>query len=327
MKESLFNLIDGIIEELVSQKSNLENVLIKTQVLAFKLKNDNLKNWVNNELNGYDDQEEIPEFRIVGTQVKGHLFQGLGFGGYQQLLDTVLPIESLRNEELKFLREHKFEARISQLQELSKSKDGLIAELPYSFLVQMSKKMSPWEVIKAWKVIPPSAITGILSSIKSSLMNFLLELKEELGDDKIPLMEKENKIDKIIEKNIGRIKAEHVNISFGDKNNQSSNSGNENQLQLASGDKSNQKIEDVKIKELLNYITEHLDKLGVQESDKDEILSEVKRAERQLSKPLISVSIINQSLKVIYDILVGVAGNAYTDKVLLWITQLGNNIG
>jgi hypothetical protein len=197
MTESLFNLIDGIIEDLVSKESNLENALLKTQVLAFKLKNEKLKKWVNNEFNGYDNQEEVPEFRIVATQVKGNLFQGLGFGGYQQLPNTVLPIECLEDEEVSFLREHKFGARISQLQELSKSKDGLVADLPYSFLVRMSRKMSPWEVIKAWKVIPPSALTGILSTIKSSLINFLLELKEELGDDKIPLMEKKNEIEKL----------------------------------------------------------------------------------------------------------------------------------
>jgi hypothetical protein len=83
----------------------------------------------------------------------------------------------------------------------------------------------------------------------------------------------------------------------------------------------------LEIDKLLNYITENLDKSGVQESDKEEILSEVKRAGRQLSKPKPSISIINQSLKVIYDVLAGVAGNAYTEKVLHWITQIGNSIG
>lgn len=327
MTEMLFNLIDGIIEDLVRQDSNLENALLKTQVLAFKLKNDKLKSWVNNELNGYDNQDEVPEFRIVRTQVKGNLFQGLVLGGCQQWLNAVLPIEDLKGEEFDLLKQHKCETRISQLQELSKSKNRLIVDLPHSFLVKMSIKMSPWEVIKAWKVIPLSALTGILSTIKSSLINILLELKEDLGDDKIPLMEKKNDFDKIIDKNIGQIKAENVNISIGEKNVQSSNSGNENRIQLASGDKLNQKIEDLEIDKLLNYITDNLDESGVEESDKEEIIGEIKRAERQLGKPNPSIPIINQSLKVIYDVLTGVAGNAYTEKVLHWITQIGNSIG
>lgn len=327
MTETLYSLIDRIIEDLVSQDSNLENVLLMTQVLAFKLKNEKLKTWINNELNGYDNQDEIPQFRIVATQVKGDLFQGLGFGGYQQLPNTVLPIEYLDDGEHNFLREHKFGARISQLQELSKSKDGLIAYLPYSFLVLMTRKMSPWEVIKAWKVIPPSALTGILSTIKSSLINFLLELKEELGDENIPPMDKKKEIDKIIDRNIGQIKAENVNISIGDKNIQSSSSGNENRLQLSLGDNIKQQIGEIGINDLLKFIIENIGESGLDDLGKEDILEEVKRAERQLAKPNASITIVNQSLKVIYDVLVGVTGNAFTDKVLHWISQIGNSIG
>lgn len=327
MPKTLFNLIDGIIEDLVNQDSNLENALLKTQVLAFKLKNDKLKNWVNNELNGYDNQTEIPKFRIVQAQVKGHLFHSLGYGGYQQMPDTVLPIEYLKGDELSSLIRHKFGVRISELQELSKSQDDLIGDLPYSFLVRMSEKMSPWQVIKAWKVISPSALIGILSTIKSSLINFLLELKEELGDNNIPPMEKKNEIDKIIDKTIGHINAENVIISYGDKNSQILNSGNGNKFQLSSGDNVNQQIEESGINELLKYITENIGESGLEDSDKDDILEETKRVERQLTKPKPSGAIINQSLKVIYDVLAGVAGNAYTEKVLQWITKIGNSIG
>lgn len=326
MSYKLFSLIDSIIDELVNQDSSLENALLKTQVLAFKLKNDKLKIWVNNELNGYNKQDEIPEFRIVNTQVKGNLFQGLGYGGYQQLTDTVLPIEYLDNKELGSLSKHKFLVRISEIQDLSKSKNGLIAELPYSFLVMMSKRMSPWEVIKAWKVISTSSLVGILSTIKSKLINFLLELKEELGDENIPIMQKKKEIDNLIDKTIGEINAQNVNISIENRNIQIANSGAENQFQLTSGNNADQKIGTLDIKDVLKFIKDNINELGVNEILQEEILIEVNRGESQLKKSNPKTQILLQSLNVVYDILVGVAGNAYTDKVLYWISQLGKII-
>jgi hypothetical protein len=325
--EKLFGLIDSIIEDLVNQDSNLENAMLKTQVLAFKLKNDKLKTWVNSELNGYDSLNEVPKFRIVATLVKGDLYQNLGYGASQNWPNAVLPIEVLKLEESGYLREHKFRERISELIQLSKSKNEIIGVLPYSFLVSMSEIMSPWEVVNAWSVLSPSSLTGILSEIKSKLINLLLELKEELGDENIPLMENKIGIDKIIDKNIGVINAENVNISIGKKNVQSLNSGNGNQFQLSSGDNSNQKIDDSKINELLEYILKHLDQLGVTESDKEEINDEVIRAKRQLSKPNPSIPIINQSLNVIYEFLIGITGNAYTEIVLNLISQIASSIG
>ena len=55
----------------------LSSSLLKVQVLAHKLKNEKLKEWVNYELNGYDDKNiNVPTYRVIPTIVKGHLIQG-----------------------------------------------------------------------------------------------------------------------------------------------------------------------------------------------------------------------------------------------------------
>lgn len=187
--------------------------------------------------------------------------------------------------------------------------------------------MKPWEVIKAWKVIPPSSVTGILSTIKSNLLNFLIELKDELGDENIPLMENKREIKKLVDKNIYQIKADSVNISFGEKNIQNINSGDNNKTQLSTGSVTNQNIQDSDIHELLKYIKENIDSFNLEESDKDDVILEVRRVEKQLQKQNASKLILNQSLKVIYDVMAGVAGNAYTSKVLEWVTQIVNTMG
>lgn len=74
LKPSLhYQWIDLIIEELVEPNHNrLKDILLKTQVLAFKLDNQRLRTWVNNELNGFI---ELPEYRIMPSAVFGNLIQ------------------------------------------------------------------------------------------------------------------------------------------------------------------------------------------------------------------------------------------------------------
>lgn len=57
-------LINDIAQNLVEQNGSVESALLKTKVLAYKIKNDNLINWVNGELNGYNNIKELPEYRI-----------------------------------------------------------------------------------------------------------------------------------------------------------------------------------------------------------------------------------------------------------------------
>lgn len=68
--------INNVIEDLTDPNIELTSTLLKVQVLAHKLKNDKLKEWVNNEVNGYEDDNKISTYRIIQTIVKGHLMHG-----------------------------------------------------------------------------------------------------------------------------------------------------------------------------------------------------------------------------------------------------------
>ena len=73
----MIDRVNNIIDELTGSEDNLSSSLLKVQVLAHKLKNEKLKEWVNYELNGYDDKNiNVPAYRVIPTIVKGHLIQG-----------------------------------------------------------------------------------------------------------------------------------------------------------------------------------------------------------------------------------------------------------
>src|ERR1700761_3727971 len=71
-------LLDDIIELASDDKRKLSVVLRKCLILAQKLKNERLKVWANQELNGYSSGDSVPEYRILSTIALGDF---AGFGG------------------------------------------------------------------------------------------------------------------------------------------------------------------------------------------------------------------------------------------------------
>src|SRR5579864_7677420 len=60
-------LLDDIIEFATDNKQPLTVVLRKCLVLAHHLKNERLKAWANQELNGYPLDENLPQYRALST--------------------------------------------------------------------------------------------------------------------------------------------------------------------------------------------------------------------------------------------------------------------
>lgn len=63
-------LIDEIIGILSSNSGVLTEALIKTKVLLYKIGHKELVVWVNKELNGYSQSDELPDYRVIAAQVR-----------------------------------------------------------------------------------------------------------------------------------------------------------------------------------------------------------------------------------------------------------------
>src|SRR5437879_1918837 len=71
-------LLDDIINLAVDGKQPLPDILRKCLLLGHELKNETLKTWANQELNGYPPTTNIPEYRIVQAEAKGNFTGRLG---------------------------------------------------------------------------------------------------------------------------------------------------------------------------------------------------------------------------------------------------------
>src|ERR1700674_5726811 len=92
-------LLDEIIEMASDGKRPLADALRKCLVLAFELRNEKLKDWVDGELNGFNKQDLVPEYRKAFLHSKG-TFSGLGGA---RLVNRPLPLGILKMEHWDWL--------------------------------------------------------------------------------------------------------------------------------------------------------------------------------------------------------------------------------
>jgi len=317
--------IDGIIQDLIEPTKKLRDILLKVQILAFKIQNKKLQQWVNNELNGYKYQES-PDYRIIPVSVFGNLMKPAGFT-YAIRKNTVLPIEYLEPEIRKDLMIAYVNNPVSELEKMIEGKGGYTVNIPHAIYSEITELLAnDWYVDSAWKKINLNSIEAVLTSIKSNLLNFLLELNKEIGEkDNYSIMKNKKKVDNLFDKTIGNISGETVNITIGDKSMQNINQGNNAKINIAKGKKIFQKLKVENKNELIEFINslqKNLDNLGLNIEDKEDVTNEIQRIQSQLKRKEPKLEIISTALTTIHAILISIAANAYTPIVLEKISAL-----
>ena len=323
--------INSIMEDLVNPEYKLSETILKVKILANRLKSEKLKNWVEDEINGYEGKD-VPEYRQVHVGIFGNLLQDKGFGGFLTRKYVPLPREHLEDEIKEMLRTTPLRISISELEDMSKSEEDFRIDIPYSIYPLFSKGLSNnWKVDSAWQMIPKFKIQGILTKIKSTLIDFLTEISEEIGENEnIEVLKDKPKVENIFDKTIGQIKGETVNITIGSDNIQQTNVGEHSTSNVAKGKKISQKINQefkAEVEDFLKLLKGNIDQIPLDEDDKEDIKIESRRLKSQIQRGKPKVGIIQNSLRVVEGILMGVAANALTPPILDAITALLSKIG
>lgn len=177
-------LLDEIIATLSDENASLTSALLKTKVLLHSIGKKELANWVTNELKGYPDEESIPEYRRIGTDVHGHL-TSIAW----EVPDTALPIMHLTDEQQKNFTSMACTISIPSIEESvrthrSDKNQKLGRPLPPEFGNLFEKMLKPGvKVISAWCEINMIQMEGILTEVRSRLLDFALELRDVVGLD------------------------------------------------------------------------------------------------------------------------------------------------
>lgn len=67
------SLLREIQIDAINSNAKISDLLRKCQILAYRLGNEDFKNWISFELQGYpQDPKNVPDYRILNVNSKGH---------------------------------------------------------------------------------------------------------------------------------------------------------------------------------------------------------------------------------------------------------------
>jgi AbiTii len=177
-------LLDKIIELATDNQQPLTVLLRQCIVLAHEMKNQQLREWANHELNGYPEQTKVPEYRTVLAGATGTFNAGYMFPTIRRQIPALAMEEAHRKfAEIVHLREP-VNAYETSLAALKSDKGRVLAYEWNANLIGYYQEtfIEGHVLLKAWQEVPIGVIAGMLDTIRTRVLNMALELKSEIGE-------------------------------------------------------------------------------------------------------------------------------------------------
>lgn len=286
----------GLIFELqadaLNSKAPVSDLLRKALVVSKKLGISDFEKWINSELNGYKDSNELPEYRHLHGEVK----VWNPYHGYQ-------PLNFSNPKHAELLSSTECWQPVSELDELSNS-DTKLLYMPYSqettnmLLESMSVGLQPSLQISKTSVI------GILDAVRNNILNWALNLEQKgiLGESMSFSSEEKSAASQVtyqITNNIGSMSNSQLQ----------QHSNNSSQATTAS-------LDTAQLLAFLCELTSSITKLPLIASDQAELQAEINTIKSQAESPKPKTSILQESFKSIRAILEGAAGNVLASELI-----------
>ncbi|EGG92841.1 Abort lactococcal phage infection AbiTii [gamma proteobacterium IMCC1989] len=174
------SLLREIQDSAVDSNTGIPVLLRKCKLLAARLGNKEFKKWIENELNGYDDNN-LPDYRILKVMSKGH-FSG-AFG--RQLRNADIPLNCIDSEFREAFQYSYLRQSAAEIESLIENASGGLLQEPWpsEFIAHYSEKIyEDMACLQAWKVISLPALVSSLDAVRNSILNFVLEIEGESPD-------------------------------------------------------------------------------------------------------------------------------------------------
>lgn len=271
--------------EIINDSCDIMSVLRKAHLIAAKLNLKEFDEWIMKELNGYENYEDIPDYREVIGEIKA-------YNSMYGLIPVMLP-ESLA----KNLNSRKLFNSISEIVELSKNNKSITINLPTELSEMLCAEAGI--TFPCYFIFGAHCLLNIIERVKNTILQWCINLEKDgiLGSN-LKFDEKEKEKAKEIPQQINYYYGQVIN---GDVNSSTLTANNT----VNNYDKASDFINELE-KQLAN---EKIDALKM--NDALEVLNDVKESISKKKKP----SIIRGALMGLKDFLIS-AGASVTANLI-----------
>ena len=168
-------LAENILSDLMNNGA-ISDILLKTKIFASQRGDKELLEWVTKELNGYEE-ERPPKYRLLNCGLKVLVFVPL-----RGTARVDFPVEMIENENVRDrLSNLAFHMPIAEIENLSKDSDseGTIKMKVPVYAYQFMSEFINGDIQDAYQYATTAAVSQIVVSVKSVLIDFLLKVGSE----------------------------------------------------------------------------------------------------------------------------------------------------
>lgn len=171
-------MIKDLIKDLTFDNISLSQGLTRAKIIAFEIENDDFKNWISKELNGYTNKDKLPDYRIIPCEIFA-IIEGYG-------VKKKVPYDLTEwDKELNGLI-YKAESKqsVSTLEDGLKGNDGFYGyeDLPMQLVNTLRTASNNKFLVGVQRRIQLSQVSHILNVTKQKLIDTLLELDSQFPD-------------------------------------------------------------------------------------------------------------------------------------------------
>ena len=166
--------------EVVYSGVPISDILRRAKILASLLDNSEFKRWVNGELGGYNENDEIPDYRTLKAVNLGTYSGLLG----QMIRNFPIPVSLLPDGVRKVAEHTAVFQSVKEIETLAANvTQGRGVTLPWPpeavMLARDHVRLDGGSVlVEAWRPLTKGQMEGILDQVRNRLLDFLLELEQ-----------------------------------------------------------------------------------------------------------------------------------------------------
>ena len=166
-----------IIVELIKDEITVIQAINLLKLLLQDIENEKINKWLDCEINGYNDNDIVPDYRIVSCSVKGNVLSG-----YTMVSNMNIPI---KDEFKDLLSKVEIKHGINEIIQYAKAEEEvenhtLKLEIPLDYIQSMS--LVNGQIIHVSRLLSVYAFTNIINSLKPIILNILIELEKIYGN-------------------------------------------------------------------------------------------------------------------------------------------------
>lgn len=301
------SIIITLQNEIISSKMQLSDLLRKSLLIAKKLELKEFEKWILNELNGYNEAKDIPEYRIV----RGEL---VAFNGYRNI---PVILDSKMNE---LINSHKMFEPVAELESFLGSETIGSGTITIKLTGEMHEILLPLMnypgncIFK--KVFSISQLNVILDQIKTRLLDFTLDLEKQgvLGDGIMFSNE-----EKQIASTFNTVNTTNTYVNAPVEYFQMQQNTKESCQNIALNENGD-------INQSLEKILSAIDNLGLDKENRDELYAELQTIKFQMQSSKPKNMILRESWNTARNILEGVAAGLISSGLMNHVDKITQSI-